>query len=98
MNNAGNVKMTPLASELDAEPVVCEILVSRIVPLIPTPRNARKTATVITATGIEVLIVSPARSPRYALAAPNIMPNKMPRNTALNVNSAGYSSVETNGS
>ena len=32
MNSAGSVKITPLASELDAEPVVCEMLVSRIVP------------------------------------------------------------------
>ena len=64
MNNAGRVKITPLASELDAEPVVCAILVSSIVPLMPTPCSARKTATVITATGIEVLIVRPARNPR----------------------------------
>jgi len=62
MNSAGSVKMTPEASELDAEPVVCERLASRMVP--PEPRSRRNTATVITATGIEVLTVSPARSPR----------------------------------
>jgi hypothetical protein len=64
INRAGKVKMTPLASELDADPVVCEILVSRIVPRMPTLESARNTATVMTATGIDVLIVSPARKPR----------------------------------
>ncbi len=64
MNSAGSVKMTPLASELEAEPVVCEIFVSRMLPRMPTWASARNTATVMTATGIDVLIVSPARSPR----------------------------------
>ena len=98
MNSAGSVKMTPLARELEAEPVVCEILVSRIVPPTPMPLSARNTATVMTATGIDVLIVRPARRPRYALAAPKMMPNRMPRPTALNVNSAGDSLAGTNGS
>ncbi len=64
MNNAGSVKITPLASELEADPVVCEMLVSSIVPRTPTVVSARNTATVMTATGIDVLIVRPARRPR----------------------------------
>ena len=64
INSAGSVKMTPLARELDADPVVWEMLVSRILPRIPTCARARKTATVMTATGIDVLIVRPARKPR----------------------------------
>ena len=64
MKSAGSVKITPLASELDAEPVVCEMLVSRIVPLMPATDSARNTATVMTATGMDVLMVRPARSPR----------------------------------
>jgi hypothetical protein len=63
-NSAGSVKMMPLASELEAEPTVCERLASRIVPRRPAASRARNTATVMTATGIEVLIVSPARKPR----------------------------------
>ncbi len=62
--SAGRVKMTPLATELEAEPTVCEVLASsRLLPT-PMPFRARKTATVITATGIEVEMVSPTRSPR----------------------------------
>ena len=64
MNRAGNVNMTPLARELDAEPVVWEMFVSSIDPLTPTADKARKTATVMTATGMDVLIVRPARRPR----------------------------------
>ncbi len=32
MNNAGIVKMVPLASEVEADPIVCDRLASRIVP------------------------------------------------------------------
>ena len=64
MNSAGSVKITPEASELEAEPVVCARLASRIVPLRPKPFSRRNMATVITATGIEVLTVRPARNPR----------------------------------
>ena len=64
MNRAGRVKITPEASELEAEPVVCERLASRIVPSRPARRRSRNIATVITATGMEVLTVSPARRPR----------------------------------
>ena len=58
------VKMTPLAIELEAEPTVCAMLCSRIVDFTRADRRRRKAATVITATGIEVEIVRPARSPR----------------------------------
>ncbi len=63
-NRAGRVKMTPLATELEAEPTVCARLASRIDVPTPATRSARKAATVITATGIEVEMVRPARSPR----------------------------------
>ena len=43
-------------------------------------------ATVRTATGIDVLIVRPALSPRYVLDAPNSIPSKAPVTTALIVN------------
>ena len=61
---AGRVKMTPLATELDAEPTVCERLASSRVFWAPSLRSARNTATVITATGIDVEIVRPALRPR----------------------------------
>ena len=47
----------PLASELDAEPIVCARFASRIVPVLPTVCSALNAATVMTATGIEVLMV-----------------------------------------
>ncbi len=64
MNSAGSVKMTPLATELEADPIVCDMLASRIVAGRPTCRSSRKAATVITATGIDVEMVSPACKPR----------------------------------
>ena len=63
-NRAGRVKMMPLATELEAEPTVWERLASRMVPPMPRAPKARKAATVMTATGIEVEIVRPAWSPR----------------------------------
>ena len=63
-NSAGRVKMTPLATELEAEPTVCEVFASSTVAVAPTPRITRKTATVITATGIDVEMVRPTRNPR----------------------------------
>jgi len=35
-NSAGRVKITPLATELEAEPTVCAMLASRMVDLAPT--------------------------------------------------------------
>jgi hypothetical protein len=61
MNNAGTVKMVPLASEVDADPMVCDRFASRIVPPV---RSARNTATVMTAAGMEAETVRPTRRPR----------------------------------
>ncbi len=58
-------------------------------------RIARKAATVITAIGIDVEMVSPACKPRYALAAPKTIQNRMPATAALRVNSAGDCDAET---
>ena len=55
------VKIVPLAREVEAEPMVWERLASRIVP---GRRSAEKTATVITAAGMEAEMVSPTRRPR----------------------------------
>ena len=44
------MKIVPVASAVEAEATVCERLASRIVPRM---RNRRKTATVITAAGID---------------------------------------------
>ena len=78
------VKITPAATDSPAEPIVCTMLVSRIVPR----RSTRKMATAMTAAGIEALTVSPTRSPRYAFAAPKTTAIRMPMTTALTVNSA----------
>ena len=75
----------PVASDVEADPIVCEMLASRIVP---RRRSARKAATVITAAGIDAATVRPTRNPRYALAAPNTSPSRTPATTALSVNSA----------
>lgn len=91
------MKITPEATKLDADPIVCEILASRMFESCPNLRSTRNAATVITATGIDVEIVSPARSPRYAFAAPNTipntMPNTMPKKIDLTVNSASDSAA-----
>ncbi len=57
----GIVKIVPLASDVDAEPMVCDRLASRIVP---RARNSRNSATVMTAAGIDAETVSPTRRPR----------------------------------
>ncbi len=54
------MKMVPVASAVDAEPMVCDRLASRIVPVAP---KRRKTATVSTAAGIEAETVIPTRRP-----------------------------------
>ena len=60
-NSAGMVKMVPLASEVEADPMVCARLASSTVARPPATRN---TATAITAAGIEADTVSPTRNPR----------------------------------
>ena len=64
MNSAGMVNNTPEATEELAEPTVCDMLLSRMLWRRPKAVNTRNATTVRTATGIEVLIVSPALSPR----------------------------------
>ena len=63
-NKAGKVKIMPLAMEEEAEPIVWLRLASRILEVPPNLRMVLNAATVITATGIEVLIVKPALNPR----------------------------------
>ncbi len=56
--------LSPDATDELAEPIVCDMFVSRMLWPTPNIRNTRKVTTVSTATGIEVLIVSPAFKPR----------------------------------
>ena len=95
-NSAGIVKIVPVASAVEAEPIVCEMFASRIVPFRP---RSRKTATVRTAAGIEADTVSPTLRPRYAFAAPKTRPSATPVITAFAVNSGreGSSSGEERG-
>ena len=74
-NRAGKVKIEPVARAVEAEAIVCERFASRIVAFRP---RAAKMATVITAAGIEAETVMPTRRPKYAFAAPNIMPSTIP--------------------
>ena len=55
------VKMEPVASEVEAEPMVCDRLASRRVDFWPRSLNI---ATVMTAAGIEAETVIPTRRPR----------------------------------
>ena len=64
MNSAGSVKITPLATELEADPTVWDMFASSRVPRTPTRRSRRNAATVMTATGMDVEIVKPAWRPR----------------------------------
>ena len=64
MNRAGMVNSTPDATDELAEPIVCDMFASRMLCCMPKALNNRKATTVSTATGIEVLIVSPALRPR----------------------------------
>ena len=58
MKSAGSVKMIPLATELDAEPMVWARLASRMLPCPPARSSSLSAATVMTAMGTEVEIVS----------------------------------------
>jgi hypothetical protein len=64
MNSAGRVNRTPEATEELAEPIVCEVLASRMLCRTPTTPSSRNATTVSTATGIDVLMVRPALRPR----------------------------------
>src|SRR3954462_15515015 len=83
--SAGTVKTTPPAIDSPAEPIVCTMLFSRMVD---PPRRFR-TDIASTAIGMDALTVSPARSPRYTVEAPNNKPNSAPMTIAFSVNSAG---------
>ena len=61
---AGTVNINPEASEELAEPVVWEMLHSRIVGLPNSGVSILRIATETTASGIAVLIVSPTLRPR----------------------------------
>jgi hypothetical protein len=61
MNRAGMVKMVPLASAVEADPIVCDRFASRIVP---RTRNMPNNATVMTDAGIDAETVRPTRRPR----------------------------------
>ena len=64
MNNAGIVNSTPEATDELAEPTVCDMFSSRMLWRSPVAWSSLNTTTVSTATGIEVLMVRPALSPR----------------------------------
>ena len=64
INRAGTVKIIPEAREELAEPVVWDILHSRMVEGPKTGFNNFKIATEITARGMAVLMVSPTFKPR----------------------------------
>jgi len=64
MNSAGTVKMIPDAMDDAADPPVCEMLHSRmLVGRVNVPISLNS-ATLITASGIDVLIVKPTLRPR----------------------------------
>ena len=58
------VKSTPEATDELADPMVCDMLASRMLCLPPMADHTRNATTVSTATGMDVLIVRPALSPR----------------------------------
>ena len=58
------VKIVPEASDELAEPIVCDMLASRIIPRPRAEEGSRKKATVRTAMGIDVETVRPTRRPR----------------------------------
>lgn len=62
--SAGKAKITPEANDELAEPMVCDILLSRTMGLPVIRRISRNKPTVITATGIEVETVIPTSKPR----------------------------------
>src|SRR5262245_37717414 len=91
--SAGTVKTTPPAMDSPADPIVCTMLFSRIVE----PPSFFSTEIASTAIGIDALTVSPARSPRYTVDAPNRSPNNTPMTIAFSVNSGGDCVGETYG-
>src|SRR4029077_20793050 len=80
--NAGRVKIAPAATDSPIDPAVRAMFSSS-----NDPFHARIAAMAITAAGYVAAIVIPARSPRYALAAPRTIVIRSPSNTARRVNS-----------
>ena len=64
MKRAGIVNRTPEATEELADPMVCDMLASRMLCLKPRAWSRRNVTTVSTATGMDVLMVRPALRPR----------------------------------
>ncbi len=91
--SAGIVKTTPPATDSPADPIVWTMLFSRIVD----PPSFFRTEIARTAIGIDALTVSPARSPRYTVDAPNSSPNRIPMTMAFPVNSGGDCAAGTYG-
>ena len=92
ITNAGSVNTAPAAIDSPIEPMVRAMFSSRIEPL-----NRRSTAIPMMAAGYVAAIVIPARSPRYAFAAPRITVMTRPRMTARSVISARFVFSGTNG-
>jgi hypothetical protein len=92
ITNAGIVKIAPAATDSPIDPAVRAMFSSRIEPL-----KIRSTAMPITAAGYVAAIVCPARSPRYAFAAPRITHITRPNSTARRVNSLICTFGGTNG-
>jgi hypothetical protein len=72
---AGSVNITPEAMEQPAEAPVETMLFSRM----PPPPSTRSTAIDTTAAGMADAIVTPAKRPRYTLAAARITASTMAR-------------------
>ena len=92
MKNAGKVNTAPAATDSPIDPAVRAMFSSRMVPL-----PNRSTAMPITAAGYVAAIVCPARSPRYAFAAPRTTVITSPSISARAVNSFILSDSGTNG-
>ena len=79
------MKITPEAIDEPADAPVCTMLFSRMV----LPPSTRSTAIETTAAGMADAMVSPAKSPRYVLAAASRTARTMARMIARGVSCAG---------
>ena len=86
------VKTAPAATDSPIDPAVRAMFSSS-----SDPFQARTAAMAITAAGYVAAIVMPARSPRYAFAAPRITVRKSPSSRAFHVNSVIFMFSGTNG-
>src|SRR5207247_3070928 len=82
IRKAGRVKMAPAATDSPMDPAVRAMFASGMVR-----RRTRRMAIEMTAAGYVAAIVTPARSPRYALAAPRTTVMTRPMSMARAVNS-----------